>query len=252
MARLAILLCAGYGTRMRELARAVPKPLLTVAGRPMLDYLLYSVRRLDGIASVEVVTNSRFAPAFTAWAEERTRPELPINVHDDGSDSPENRLGAVGDLAFVLRRTGIPAGGALVSAGDNIFLFDIVPFWQAFVENGNSRLLAIEETDLATLRSTGVLDLDGDRVLKLAEKPAEPASTWSCPSTYALDPQALASVEAYLEAGHGRDEIGRFVGWLVDQGTVEASRVVGERLHVGNPEELAEAEQLLRARGVPD
>jgi NDP-sugar pyrophosphorylase family protein len=248
MTRLAILLCAGYGTRMRELGESVPKPLLPIAGRPMLDYLLYSVRRLDGIASVEVVTNARFAPAFAAWAEERTRPELPIHVHDDGTTTPETRLGAVGDLAFVLRRTGIPDGGALVSAGDNIFLFDIVPFWQAFVENCNSRLLALEERDLATLRSTGVLELDGDRVLKLAEKPAEPASTWACPSTYALSPQALASVDAYLEAGHGRDEIGRFVGWLVDNGAVEASRVVGERLHVGNPEELAQAEELLRAR----
>lgn len=248
-ARLAILLCAGYGTRMRELGEAEPKPLLQVAGRPMLDYLLDSLRQLPGIASVEVVTNARFAPAFEDWAAERARPELPIHVHDDGTASPENRLGAVGDLAFVLRRTGIPAGGALVSAGDNIFLFGLAPFWQAFVDSGSSRVLALEEKDLGMLRSTGVLELDGERVLKLAEKPAKPASTWACPSTYAIAPQALASVDAYLEANpRGRDEIGRFVSWLVDNGTVEASRTVGERLHIGNPEELARAEELLRTR----
>lgn len=245
--RIAILLCAGYGTRMRELGEVVPKPLLPVAGRPMLDYLLESISRLKGIASVEVVTNSRYAPAFEAWAAERTRPDLPIHVHDDGTESPEKRLGAVGDLAFVLRRTGIPAGGALVSAGDNIFLFDLAPFWQAFVESGSSRVLALEEKDLGTLRSTGVLELDGAKVLKLVEKPAEPASTWACPSTYAIDPQALAGVEAYLEANpRGRDEIGRFVSWVIENGTVEASRTVGERLHIGNPEELARAEEILR------
>lgn len=255
--RIAILLCAGYGTRMRELGQKIPKPLVPVAGRPMLDYLLDGLSRLSGISAIEVVTNARFAADFERWAAERSRPELPITVHDDGTGTPETRLGAVGDLAFVLERTGIPAGGALVAAGDNIFLFDLVPFWQAFLDSGTSRLLALEETDLATLRQTGVLELEDDRVTRLHEKPADPPSIWACPSLYALDPTALAGVPAYLAGdglagGSGRDEIGRFVGWLVENGKVEASRTVGARLHVGNPEELRKAEEILRRAISPD
>lgn len=244
----AILLCAGYGTRMRELGENKAKPLIEVAGRTMLDYLLDAIGALPGIATVHVVTNARFAAAFAAWAAERSRPELPIVVHDDGTLTPEKRLGAVGDLAFVLERAGIPEGGALVSSADNIFLFDLLPFWNDFRTDGRSRVLALEETDEATLRGTGVLEIAGDAVLRLHEKPATPPSTWACPSIYAVAPEGLAGIPAYLAAGHGRDEIGRFVGWLVEQGNVTATRAAGGRLHVGNPEELARAEAILGAR----
>lgn len=244
----AIFLCAGYGTRMRELGEKIPKPLVQVAGRPMLDYLLEAVASLPGITRVEVVSNSRFAPAFGDWAALRKSSALPITVHDDGTSSPENRLGAVGDLAFVLENAGLPAGGALVAAGDNIPLFGLEAFWQAFREGSASRVLALAENDLAALRQTGVLELDGERVLSLTEKPAEPKSSWACPSIYALDRDALAQAPAYLAAGGARDEIGRFVSWLVATRRVEASRIVGERLHVGNPEELRRAEALLLGR----
>lgn len=244
----AILLCAGYGTRMRELGEKQPKPLIEVAGKPMLDYLLEAIQELPGIAAVHVATNARFAAAFDAWAAARYRPGKPIVVHDDGTHTPETRLGAVGDLALVLERIGIPAGGALVSAGDNIFLFGLERFWRDFRAGGRTRVLALEEKDEATLRTTGVLELEGERVVRLHEKPAAPPSTWACPSTYALSPAALASVADYVAGGHGRDEIGRLVGWLVGQGGVAATRVTGGRLHIGNPEELARAEALLSAR----
>lgn len=245
----AIFLCAGYGTRMRELGEK-PKPLIEVGGRPMLDYLLEAVAGLAGIEEVHVATNSRFAAAFTSWAASRWRPELPIRVHDDGSSTPETRLGAVGDLDFVLERAGIPEGGALVSAGDNIFLFELTPFWRDFRDRGACRVLALEERDPSTLRRTGVLELAGERVLRLHEKPAEPPSCWACPSIYALTPEALALAPAFLAAGHGRDEIGRFIAWLAEQGEVAATEANGDRLHVGSPEELAQAEAVLRARAL--
>ena len=246
--RVAIFLCAGYGTRMRELGENLPKPLVPIAGRPMLDYLLESVAVLPGLESIEVITNHKFAAAFEAWAAARTRPALPVRVHDDGSTSPENRLGAVGDLLFLLERIGIPPGGALVASGDNIFLFRLESFWQDFLDRGHSRVLALEEPNVEALRQTGVLELDGERVFRLTEKPAEPASTWACPSLYALDARALSRVQEYLEVSPSRDEIGRFLAFLIATQLVEASRMQGERLHVGNPEELRYAENILARR----
>lgn len=251
---IAILLCAGYGTRLRALGYSTPKPLLELADRPMLDYLVDQLVALDDLDQIHVVTNSRFYADFADWAAAR-RARLdqpndvqPIAVHDDGTSRPEDRLGAVGDLHFLLGRLGSADEGssALVAAGDNVFRFSLQPFWRVFRARGHSTVLALREDDPRRLRKTGVLELRGDEVLHLEEKPERPASTWSCPSIYGLDAEALAMVGPYLEAGHPRDEIGRFVAHVVSRQTVHAHREEGERLHVGDPASFRRADELLR------
>ncbi len=249
---IAILLCAGYGTRMGALTTEIPKPLLPVAGKPVLDYLLEQLLELDGLDQIHVVSNSRYIELFTAWArgwQEKTAVEL--TVHDDGSTGNGNRRGAVGDLDFVLRQISPPAG-ALVAAGDNIYRFSLRSLWQAFVSSDSSWVLGLEETDPQKLRRTGVLELGpAERVLRLHEKPEAPPSTWACPSLYCFQREALARVAVYLAAGRPHDEIGRFVAYLATREALHAHKVSGERLHVGSPEALRRAEEILR-ESVPE
>ena len=252
---IAILLCAGYGTRLGELTRTTPKPLLELADRPMLDYLLDQLLDLDGLDAVEVVTNHHYASAFEAWASDvRPRVEAAgktLGVHDDGTLDAASRLGAVGDLAFVLERLADSPESALVAAGDNILRFSLQPFWSAFRDRGASTVLALEETDPARLRKTGVLELgDEDRVVGLHEKPEVPPSTWACPSIYALDAGALARVRPYLDEGRPNDEIGRLTADLVGRRPVWAVRTQGSRLHVGDPASLTHADATLRREPV--
>ena len=245
---VAILLCAGYGTRMGALTAETPKPLLPLAGKPVLDYLLELLLELDGLEQVHVVSNSRYAEPFRAWARGwNQRGDLVLTVHDDGSTSNDDRRGAVGDLDFVLRRVS-PSGGALVAAGDNIYRFSLRSLWRAFVGSGRSWVLGLEETDPAKLRRTGVLELGPEeRVVRLHEKPEAPPSTWACPSLYCFQAQALGRVAGYLAAGHPRDEIGRFVAHLATREALHAHQVIGERLHVGSPEAYRQAERILRS-----
>lgn len=247
MSSCAILLCAGYGTRMGELTARTPKPLLPVAGRPVLDYLLDQVRGFGGIETIHVVSNARHAEAFRRWAEGADD----LVIHDDGSTESGDRLGAVGDLGFVVERLETLPGGAFVAAGDNIFRFALEPFWRRFRERGVSQVLALEERDREKLRKTGVLELAADdRVLRLHEKPAHPPSTWACPPVYALDRAALERVGDYLAEGRRRDEIGRFAADLASRGRLEAWRARGERLDIGSPESYRLAEEILRREPV--
>lgn len=250
----AILLCAGYGTRMGALTASTPKPLLPVAGRPMLDYLVDQLTRFEGLGTLHVVSNHRHIHGFETWAADHSARGMRVVVHNDGSTSNDDRLGAIGDLEFVLERLrsgdGDMPDGAFVAAGDNIFCFDLAPLWHAFRNTGKTQVLALREDDPAKLRRTGVLELDGDRVVRLHEKPTEPPSTWACPPVYGLSRQALERLPSYLAEGHPHDEIGRFIADVVERQTVEAVRIEGERLHVGSPEALREAsarmDQLLR------
>ena len=117
-----------------------------------------------------------------------------------------------------------------------------------FQSKGHSHLLALREDDVEKLRRTGVLELDAEnRVLQLHEKPAQPPSSWACPSLYCLNGAALARVPGYLAADQPRDEIGRFIAHLVAQEKVYAVPTEGGRLHVGSPEAYQHAEEVLRS-----
>lgn len=246
---------------MGALTATTPKPLLPLAGRPVLDHLLEPVLEFEGLAAIHVVSNHHYAAAFNTWADgwrSRLGPDGPtLEIHDDGSTSAEDRLGAIGDLGFVLGRlerespgAELPAG-ALVAAGDNLYRFPLAPLWQRFRERQTSQVLALREDDPEKLRRTGVLELEGERVVRLHEKPDTPPSSWACPSLYAFDQRALARVSTYLNEGHPRDEIGHFVADLVRRQPVEAVFAEGERLHVGSPESYREAETVLGRTAQP-
>ena len=247
----ALLLCAGYGTRLGGLASDRPKPLLPVAGRPLLDYLVEQISGLEGMAAIHLASNHRFLEEFLEWAgpwqEYLAGHGISLTVHDDGSTTSGGRLGAVADLALLVHAAD-PAQGALVAAGDNLFLFPLAPMWEAFRHHGRSLVLALTETDRDELRRSAVADLDpDDRLRALHQKPAEPPSSWSIPAFYGLTHSALARVEEYLSQGGTRDELGDFISFLICREPVYAFKSQGRRLHIGSIETLRQANQALSA-----
>ncbi|MGH7792271.1 MAG: sugar phosphate nucleotidyltransferase, partial [Thermodesulfobacteriota bacterium] len=185
---IAILLCAGFATRMYPLTKNFPKPLLPVAGRPALDYLVEQILELPGMESISLVTNARFLAHFIEWRNKWQREikgrGISLTIYNDGTTDNDNRLGAVADLALVLNSIKV-ADGVLVAAGDNIFRFSLKPLWQKFLANDKNYVVAIPESDPNKLRRTGVIELGSDdRVLKFYEKPENPPSPWVCPALY--------------------------------------------------------------------
>jgi len=250
----AIFLCAGFATRMYPLTRNFPKPLLEVAGRPVLDYLLDQVVELDGLETIHVVTNARFVEHFETWqAGHQARlaeKSLSLQLYNDGSTENDNRLGAVGDLGVVIASQA-SWGPTLVVAGDNIFRFDLKPHWNHFLRSGQHHVVALEELSQEKLRRTGVLELDSDdRVLAFHEKPDVPPSSWACPPIYFLGESALQRVPEYLAQPDAGDAPGDFVRFLSDHEPVHAFRVRGERLDIGSQASFAAADELLRREPV--
>lgn len=247
---IVILLCAGFGTRMYPLTENIAKALLPVAERPVLDYLLDQLLEMEELEEIHLVANNRFIEQFEDWRlavqPRLDAAEVTLCLYNDGVNSNEERRGAVGDLHFVLSEGDLWDKPALILAGDNIFLFDLVPLWGQFRQEQKNRILGIVENDLAVLRRTGVITVGEDeRVCAFVEKPQEPPTNIFCPPVYFLLPEALSQMVAYNQSDHSMDAIGNFARFLVEQDEVYAFMVEGKRLDIGSMSDYERANQLL-------
>jgi glucose-1-phosphate thymidylyltransferase len=244
----AIILAAGYATRLRPLTDSIAKPLLPVGGRPMLDWIVDRIDEVDDVDEIHVVTNARYAPSFEAW-----RTSDRVTIHDDGTTTNENRLGAIGDIRFVLEQAGID-DHLLVIAGDNLFDFDLGDFVEFWRGKGEASAVALYDVgDLELVKQFGVVDLDGDdRVTNFVEKPEQPTSTLAATAAYLYHRAHLPLIERYLAEGNSPDQPGRLVAWLHERAPVYGYRFEGEWFDIGDREQLLVADNKLRARaGLP-
>lgn len=250
----AILLCAGFATRMYPLTENFPKPLLEVAGKPVLDYLMDQLVELSYLQDIHIVTNARFFSHFEKWRQSwlprLIEKSISLDIHNDGSTDNENRLGAVADLGFVLNKLA-QLKPALVAAGDNIFRFSLLPICERFASKNENYIVALPETNLEKLQRTGVLEIDEyDMVKKLHEKPLNPPSNWTCPAVYFLQSQALERVADYLAQPDAKDAPGNFIAYLASQEKIYAAKVDGLRFDIGSMESFYQANEILQGEPV--
>ncbi len=247
----AIILAGGYATRLRPLTDDLSKCLLPVGGRPMVDWILDRIEEVEEIDGVHVVTNSRFAQDFQHWAMFKEG----VTVHDDGTTSNDDRLGAIGDVAFTLERAGID-DDVIVIAGDNLFDYDLqeyVDFWRG--KGGIASAVAVRDVgDLRLASQYGIVELDGnDRVISFEEKPPNPATTLCATATYIYHREHVPLVGRYLAEGNAPDQSGSFIEWLCTREPVYGYWFTGPWLDIGDAEQLLAADNMLRrAQGLPE
>lgn len=245
---IAVVLCAGYATRLRPLTDVVPKPLLPIAGRPILDHLSDAIDCVDEVRTIHVVTNDRFHPDFRRWSERR-RGSKPVVVWNDGTRSNAERLGAIGDLALVLERAA-NEDDVLVVAGDNLFdldLRELVAFWR---RRADSSAIAVRRCpDPELVRRYSVVEMDGDgRVVAFTEKPADPRSDRVGVGLYVYCARDASAVRDYLADGGNADSPGNYVAWLHRRADVYGFEMGGDWLDIGDHQQLLEADNRWRVK----
>jgi len=242
----AILLCAGYATRLRPLTDNCPKHLLEVKGKPIITHVLDKIRAmpLDGIY---VVTNNKFFSSFDAWSRSVKDLQIPLKVLNDGTLSNEDRLGSIGDVEFVLRTEEIDDDVFLVNA-DNIFTFDLIPFYERFQEMRNV-IACYDVKDLNEARKMGAPTMDSQgKVVGFVEKPENPVSTDVSIGLYLYERKTVTLIHDYIAAlkaqGKRPDTTGDFVAWVaekVDTYTYTFGEEMDHWIDIGTPEQYENA-----------
>ena len=262
-----VVLAAGYATRLGELTKNFPKPLLKIGNSTILGRMLDDIDKIDDITEHVIVTNHRFTPIFEEWVKTPSgspclggrlvgvggRYKKPITIIDDGSTANDNRLGAVRDLLLVLES--LPKQGdleglddMLVVAADNLLFFSFQEFVDFAKAKGTSCIMCHEQPSIEKLQRTGVVELDeNNRVLGMEEKPQEPKSHWAVPPFYIYRKEDLDLVRHSVENGCGKDAPGNLAHYMVEHTTMHAWPMSAGRFDIGSLDTYYEACELAKA-----
>lgn len=231
----AIILAAGYATRLYPLTVNTPKPLLEIGGRSIIDYIQDGIEKIDDIDEIFVVTNHKFYNRFVEWRNRRNSAKH-IRVVDDGTTTDEMKLGAIGDINFVIKNEKLN-DDIMVVAGDNFFTFELADFYDFFTSINKDCICVGKIKDEKTLRRMGVAVLDDKgKVLDMEEKPVEPKSSIAVYALYIYKRDTLPLFDCYIKEGNEPDAPGYFPAWLYRIKDVYAYVVEGEIYDIGTHE----------------
>lgn len=228
-----LILAAGYATRLYPLTENFPKPLLTVKGKTILDWLIDDIASINEIDEFVVISNHKFAHFFTDWAKEKPQK---ITVVDDNTSDNETRLGAVCDIQFAIEKLGLD-DDMLVIAGDNLLDFSLTSFAEYAVKKKASCIMRYFEPSREKLVKCGVVEIDeNDKILSMTEKSPNPKTNWCCPPFYFYSKEDARLIGKGIESGCGTDAPGSFIAWLASVTNVYAMEMPGKRFDIGNLE----------------
>ena len=239
-----IVIAAGYATRLGELTKNFPKPLLKIGNNTILGRMLDDIDAIPDIDEHIIITNHKFAHIFNEWKDQQSYTK-PITIIDDGTETNDTRLGAVCDLLFAMDKLQID-DDLLVVAADNLLFFSFRDFVDFAKAKGTSCIICHDQPSIDKLQRTGVVVLDeNNKVLNMEEKPEQPKSHWAVPPFYIYKKHDLDFVRHSVENGCGKDAPGNLAHYMMEHTVIHAWRMAGTgenlRFDIGSLDTYKEA-----------
>jgi glucose-1-phosphate thymidylyltransferase len=167
-----------------------------------------------------------------------------LKIVNDGSKNDEDKLGAIGDINFVVTRENLSGDGLLIIAGDNLFTESLSSFVSCAKET-EATVAVYDVGDTEAIKKYGNIAVDSDGIIThFEEKPQKPRGTLAAIALYYYSPEVLSLLTTYLAAGNNPDQPGRFVQWLYTRKPVKTFQVKGKWLDIGSKETLEKADRI--------
>ena len=238
-----VVLAGGSGTRLRPLTRVVNKHLLPVYDRPMVEY---PVRMLAeaGVEEIVLVTGRQSVGRFRDLLGDGRRFGLGRLEY-----AAQDGAGGVAD-ALLAAEPFASGGRVCVALGDNLFQRGIRDTAAAFNEQPSGARFLLHR--VADPSRYGVAALDGDRLVRIVEKPASPPSGLAVTGLYFYDRDVFDICRSLTPSDRGEYEITDVNNRYIDRGDATWSVTDGWWIDVGTFEGLYEAAKLVVERRAAD
>jgi glucose-1-phosphate thymidylyltransferase len=244
----AVVLAAGYATRLYPLTLDRPKPLLPVAGKPVIEHILDKINEVKQVDEVFVISNNKFFEHFKKW-KQSYKSKQKITLINDGTNNNEERIGAVRAIHLPVKVHDIKED-LLVVGGDNLFHFSLAEMHKAFKKNKEATIAVCDVQDLEEVKRFGVVLTDeSSRILSFEEKPERPKSTLAATLIYMFTPEVVERLHAYVESTDNPDNAGGFIGHLVGAGMPVFGHCFKEKwFDIGSLEQYKKADEDLKKK----
>jgi glucose-1-phosphate thymidylyltransferase len=216
-----VILAGGVGSRLHPLTRITNKHLLPIYDRPMVTYAIDAIVS-GGVDEIMLVTGGTHAGEFF---------RLLGDGHEHGIGllqyAYQEREGGIAEALALAERF---AGGdrVLVMLADNVFGRSIRPAIENFERQGEgARIVLSKVAEPEHLRHLGVAELDGDKVVRILEKPEKPPSEYAVTGLYFYDASVFEFLPTLSPSARGELEITDVNNWFVEQGRMEYDVVEG-------------------------
>jgi len=238
----AVILAAGYGTRLKELAINKSKPLIEIAGKPIIEHIIKKIEELDNIDEIYIITNNKFYHNFLNW-EKHFKNKIAIKILNDGTNSNEEKLGAVGDFAFAVEKEHLNEDILLI-AGDNLFKLSLKQMFTFFKEKNSTVIAGIRMSkDYIAKRFGNIISDKNKKIIKFDEKPEKPESDIAATCIYLLKKETLGILSELLESNKKPDNMGEVIRYLLVKTNVYVYVSDEKWLDIGGIEHLEEAKK---------
>lgn len=246
----AVILAAGFGTRLYPVTKDRPKALLPLGNKTLLDYLVEPLQKLPMVREITLMTNARFYLNFYKWRKASGYTK-PLFIEDNGILIPGRRSGAIRDLELAIDSRKRDAEDYLVFCSDNYFVFPLSHFLLPVLSHPHSGFLGVYDVkDIEEAKKYGVVQIDHEhRITGFEEKPAHPQSTLVSVGAYYLPGAFKERLDEYLSQGLPPDKIGDFVSYLTSQETLYGVEFEGAWFDIGSVESYEKARNYFNASG---
>ncbi|MFA5369561.1 MAG: nucleotidyltransferase family protein [Candidatus Omnitrophota bacterium] len=237
----AIILAAGYATRLWPITLDCPKSLLRVGKKPIIEHIIKKIGRIEGLSDIYVVSNSKFFNTFSSWAG-AYKCRARVHVINDGAQALDQRKGSIGDVIFAIGRKKINTD-ILVVAGDNLFDFSLNGFIKKARAHSHGVWIGLFDVgDKNAAKNYGVVGLNEDSsIASFEEKPAKPKSTLAAMCLYYFPKDKIRMLKKYKSGNNPLDLAGSFIKWLAAREPVFGHIFQGEWFDIGDKRFLKKA-----------
>ena len=235
----AIILAAGYATRLYPLTENTPKPLLNVAGKPIIEHIIKKLEQITHINKIYIVTNDKFEQYFRKWLGNFDA-EKPIEIINDGTKSNQDRLGAIGDINHAIDSKNLD-NDIIVVAGDNLFELSLMDVANFFKKKKSNVIVLYDVKDTELAKHYGIVEVNNNIIVNFEEKPLNPKSTLASTGIYLFPKKTISLIKKYIDQGNNPDKTGSFIEWLHKRDVVYSYVSDKKWYDIGSIEQLEKA-----------
>ena len=226
-----LILAGGYATRLRPISDFVPKALLPVDGKPVIDYIVEEIK--DSVSEIVIETNLRFSNQIEYWIKHKNleKPQCSLSLVIEPTFREGQRLGIVGSAAYAIRNSSLREEDLIILSSDVIRKFDLKPFLESFRSNRKLTVLLRDSVDSQAVETTKIETFQN--FLKInANLENEKRKSATCGVVF-VPKEYVECVFEYMNSTGNRDSLTHFINWFGKRNDVTLAVATGISFDIG-------------------